>query len=221
MPRRHVFVALVTLSVCPAGGAWAQQQMASDCEICDGANSGEAIEGQKPNLLKRAWLSVCRDFKRNNNWPDPFVTADRVNTRIPFDLSTANGWRIQNTLSAHHFEDNSPQLTEAGRLKVAAIINETPLAYRAVFVLRDVDPEITAGRVASIQEAVAKVLGDRPPVPVFETYDKPRGTPAYYVDEVTRRYQATIPDPRLPDDDSSSGSSSPGAGYGSGSGTGR
>ena len=117
---------------------------------------------------------------------------------------TANGWRIQNTLSDHHFEDDSAQLTEAGRLKVAAIINETPLAYRAVFILRDADPDITAGRIASVQEAVSVVLGDRPPVPIFETYDKPRGTPAFYVDEVTRRYQATIPDPRLPTDDSCS-----------------
>jgi len=217
MPRRHLFVALVTLSVFPGSATWAQQQRASDCEACDGAQP----DAQKPGLLKRAWVSVCRDFKRNNNWPDPFVAADRVNTRLPFDLSTANGWRIQNTLSAHHFDDNSTQLTEAGRLKVAAIINETPLAYRAVFVLRDNDPEITAGRVVSIQEAVARVLGDRPPVPVFETYDKPRGTPAYYVDEVTRRYQATIPDPRLPDDDSGSSMSAPGSGYGSGSGSGK
>ena len=130
-------------------------------------------------------------------------------------MMVANGWRVQNTLSPHHFENDSAELTEAGRLKVAGIINETPLAYRAIFVVRDPDPEITSGRIVSIQEAVAKVLGDRPPVPVFETFDKPRGTPAYYVDEVTRRYQATIPDPRLPDDSNDSMSAygaSPGSG---------
>jgi hypothetical protein len=170
----------------------------------------------EPNFFKRAWYSVCRDFKRNNTWPDPFVAADRANTRVHFELATANGWRVQNTLGDHHFVDNGTELTEAGRLKIAAIINQTPLCYRAVFVLRDIDPERTAGRVVAVQEAVATVVGDRPPVPIFETYDKPRGTPAYYVDEVTRRYQATIPDPRLPEDDSSSSMSS-----GSGSGNGQ
>ncbi|HEY4307941.1 MAG TPA: hypothetical protein VGN12_00690 [Pirellulales bacterium] len=170
------------------------------------------------NFFKRAWYSVCRDFKRNNNWPDPFVAADRANTRVHFDLDTANGWRVQNTLGEQYFVDEGTQLTEAGRLKVAAIINQTPLCYRAIFVLRDPTPETTAGRVVSIQEAAVAVLGDRPPVPIFETYDKPRGAPAYYVDEVTRRYQATIPDPRLPEDDGSSSLSGGGGGSGSGNG---
>jgi hypothetical protein len=183
-----------------------------DCDVV-----AEDSAKPEPNFFKRAWYSVCRDFKRNNNWPDPFVTADRANTRIHFDLATANGWRVQNTLGDHHFVDNGTELTEAGRLKIAAIINQTPLCYRAVFVLRDQDAERTAGRVVAVQEAVAVVLGDRPPVPIFETYDKPRGTPAYYVDEVTRRYQATIPDPRLPEDDSGSSMSS---GYSGGSGSG-
>ncbi len=175
------------------------QAPAAPCE--DGTCDDSASNGRKePNIFKRAWYSVCRDFKRNNNWPDPFVTTDRANTRIHFDLDTANGYRVQNTLSEHHFVDDSTELTQAGRLKVAAIINYTPVCYRAIFVLRDENPEKTAGRVASIQEAVAQINGDRPPVPIFETYDKPRGTSANYVDEVTRRYQATIPDPRLPEE---------------------
>ena len=187
------------------------QQMASDAVAEDGPTTPE------PNLFKRCWYSVCRDFKRNNNWPDPFVTTDRANTRIHYDVATANGWRIQNTLEDHHFVDDGTELTSAGKLKVAAIINQTPVNYRAIFVLRDENPEKTAGRIVSIHESVAVVLGDRPPVPIFETYDKPRGTPAYYVDEVTRRYQATIPDPRLPDDSDSSSMSS---GYSGGSGSG-
>jgi len=207
MTRRQLSAVLVALTVLPVSVAQAQHE-ASECQSCQDA----PVDGKKPNVLKRAWISVCRDFKRNNNWPDPFVTSDRVAARVPFDSCVANGWRIQNTLSAHHFVENSGELTESGQLKVAAIINESPLAYRAIFVLRDVEAEVTADRVASIQVAVSKVLGDRPPVPVFETYDKPRGTPAYYVDEVTRRYQATIPDPRLPQED---GGSSVGAAYSS------
>ena len=81
---------------------------------------------------------------------------------------------MQNTLGDHHFVDDGTELTAAGKLKVAAIINQTPLSYRAIFVLRDENAETTAGRIVSIQEAVAVVLGDRPPVPIFETYDKPR-----------------------------------------------
>ena len=140
--------------------------------------------------------------------PGPIRLSPWTALRLaPFDICTANGWRIQNTLSDHHFND-AGDLTEAGELKVAAIINDTPLPYRAIFVLRGEDPGITATRVVSIQEGVARILGDRPPVPIFETYEKPRGTPAYYVDEVTRRYQDTIPDPRLPEEQDAGVSSS-------------
>jgi hypothetical protein len=210
MTRRSLFAPLVALALLPNVFAHAQDPNVATDEACDDTVSGEP----KPNIFKRAWMSVCRDFKRNNNWPDPFVTADRLTTRIPFDVCTANGWRIQNTLSDHHFEDDSTKLTEAGRLKVSAIINESPVAYRAIFILRDVDPSITAGRIGSVQEAVSVVLGDRPPVPIFETYEKPRGTSAMYVDEVTRRYQATIPDPRIPTDESSTSTGSGSSGSG-------
>jgi len=216
MTRCHFFVACLTAVALSAPCAKAQDALASDAP-CNG-NCDEAPTTRKPNRLKRVWSSICRDFKRNNSWPDPFVTADRAATRLPFDLCTANGWRIQNTLSDHHFADAGGQLTPAGRLRVAAIINESPLPYRAIFILRSSEPAVTAERVVAVQETVAGVLGDRPPVPIFETYENPRGASAYYIDEVTRRYQATIPDPRLPEGDDMSGGSSSGSSGSSGSG---
>ena len=152
----------------------------------------------KPNVMKRAWMSVCRDFRRSNAWPDPFVGADREATRLPFDAQIANGWRLQNTVGEQYFEADSADLTEAGRLKIARIINETPTAYRAIFVLRGEDPVMNADRVASVQQVAARTLGERPSVPIFETYEKPRGAPANYIDAVNEKYEATIPDPRVP-----------------------
>jgi hypothetical protein len=210
MRQCQLYTCLVAFSaLAPAALAQgtAAPRSAPDATCTDCNTNPDGTPTQKPSLAKRAWLSICRDFRRNNAWPDPYVAADRVNTRVPFDICTANGWRIQNTLSDHHFTDTG-DLTEAGELRVAAIINETPLPYRAIFVLRADDPGITAERVVSIQEGVAKILGDRPPVPIYETYEKPRGTPAYYVDEVTRRFQATIPDPRLPEEQDAGVSSS-------------
>lgn len=218
MLRRSVSALLLSMVVLPSAAAIAQDDVVSDEQSAAYGNEGTPPT-RKPGFLKRTWSSWCRDFKRSNAWPDPFVAADRVSVRLPFDVCVANGWRFQNTLTEAHFVDNHSQLTEAGALKVAAIINDSPLPYRAIFVLRDSDPEVTAGRIVSIQEAVAKILGDRAPVPIYETYDKPRGAAANYIDEVTRRYQATMPDPRLPgdDDDSGSGYSTGTSGSGTGS----
>ncbi len=164
--------------------------------------------GDQP--VRRAWNNFCRDFRRNNCWPDPFVVPDRVAVRAPFAVMVAQGWRIQNTLGEHHFEGDTAKLTEAGELKVRAILAQSPPEFRTVFVLRADDPKLTAERIDSTQQFVAKLSQDGAAPQVLETTEKPRGTPAYYIDEVTRRYQSTTPNPRLPEDGDSSDSSTAG-----------
>jgi hypothetical protein len=83
-----------------------------------------ASAGDQP--LKRAWNNFCRDFHRNNCWPDPFVVPDRVAVRAPINVMVAQGWKIQNTLGDHHFEGDTAKLTEAGELKVRAVIAQSP-----------------------------------------------------------------------------------------------
>jgi len=164
-----------------------------------------ASAGDQP--VRRAWDAFCRDFHRNNCWPDPFVVADRAAVRLPINVNVAQGWKIQNTLGDHHFEGETAKLTEAGELKVRAVIAQSPTAYRTIFVLRTDDPKLTNERIENTQQFADKLVQDGAAPQVVETTEKPRGTPAYYVDEVTRRYQSTTPDPRLPTDDSESSSS--------------
>ena len=68
--------------------------------------------------LEYMWYSVCRDFKRNNCWPEAFTPADRLATRAPFVLMVNNGWRRQNMLAEHHFEEGTATLNESGELKI-------------------------------------------------------------------------------------------------------
>jgi hypothetical protein len=192
MMRRNFAAAILVAAAIPLSAACADPYATAPC------NDAPPVVEKKPNVFKRTWMHVCRDFRRSNAWPDPFVTVDRASVRQPFDAEVANGWRLQNTLGEQYFEDDSPNLTEAGRLKIGRIINETPVAYRAIFVLRGEDPQLNADRVAMVQQSTARILGERPAVPIFETYEKPRGAPANYIDAVNEKYQATIPDPRVP-----------------------
>jgi hypothetical protein len=167
-----------------------------------------ASAGDQP--VRRAWNNFCRDFHRNNCWPDPFIAPDRAAVRAPINVMVAQGWKVQNTLGDHHFEGDTAKLTEAGELKVRAILAQSPADFRTIFVLRADDPKLTADRIESTQHLATKLVQDGVPPQVVETTEKPRGTPAYYIDEVTRRYQSTTPDPRLPTDNDSSDSSSAG-----------
>lgn len=160
------------------------------------------------------WNGVCVDFHRNNAWPEPFQSADRAVTRLPFCIQADNGWKMQNTIGTYLFDDNN-QLNTAGDLLVKWIVTQAPIHRRAVFVLKGDSAEATAARVASVNAAVTKYAGGAMP-PVMVTDTEPSGWSGSYVDAIGQRLQDTIPPPRLP----SGGSGGGGGGGGSGGGGG-
>jgi hypothetical protein len=144
------------------------------------------------------WHSFSQDFHRNNLWPEPFIWPDRAAVCAPFAVMVHNGWRLQNTLGAHHFREGTSELTEAGKLKVLWIVTEAPASYRSIYVERAGTPQLTGGRIAAVQAAAAGLAMEGVSPPVFETGIPARGWPADQIDAITRRSMDTMPDPRLP-----------------------
>jgi hypothetical protein len=146
----------------------------------------------------RFWHNVGRDFKRNNSWPEPFIGPDRQAVLTHLNMATDQGWRVYNTLNEYHFDIDSNQLNEAGRLKIRGILTENPPEYRTVFVLRGDTPETTQARIDAAQQAASKLAygGELPEV--LETATRPRMASAETVDQIGRKYHASTPEPRLP-----------------------
>lgn len=151
--------------------------------------------------------TVARDTKRRNCWPKPFVCPDRFSARAPFAVMINNGWRFQNMLGDHHFVPESGELTEAGRLKVHWILTQAPQQHRTIYVYRGTTPELTASRIAGVHEFGVQLVPDGV-APVVLTSDvPPRGWAASQVDFVGRRFEASAPDPRLPQSEGTGGGS--------------
>jgi hypothetical protein len=111
----------------------------------------------------------------------------------------ANGWRVQNTLSDHHFDLQQNTLNEAGRQKIRAILTEAPMDRRAIFVLRGETPEKTATRIDAAQQFAAQLLPEGGLPEVSEVSIPPRGWSADYIDDIGRKFRASTPSPRLPE----------------------
>lgn len=144
------------------------------------------------------WDRFLLDYERMNCWPEPFQSADKAATRSYFTLMKEKGWRLENTMSDHHFDSDTQELNRAGELKIKTIVREMPANRRVLFVLRHEDGEKTMIRLDSVQRAAARFAPQGALPPVMFTDVAPRGWPADYVEAFGRRYQATIPDPRLP-----------------------
>ncbi len=180
-----VGLALVAGAALADGGATA----------CNGPECGG--HGGARGGFNEFWHRCGVDWHRNNSWPEPFVTADKLAVRTPYCIQTDNGWKMQNTIGTFLFESESQRVNQAGDLLVKWIVTQAPHHRRAVFVLRGDTAEATNARVQSVQVAVNKYSGGCA-IPVLLTDTEPAGWSAAYIDTITQQFNATIPAPRLP-----------------------
>jgi len=191
---------------------------------CPGCVGGGDVSGQLPSQaatggFNQFWHRCHVDFFRNNSWPEPFLTADKMAVRNVYCIQTDNGWKMQNTIGTFLFDRETQQVNEAGDLMVKWILTQAPVHRRVVFVMKADTAEATNARVQSVQNAVAKYSGSCV-CPVLLTTTEPAGWPASYIDAITQQYSATIPNPRLPARQGGSGGQSGGSGSGGGGGGG-
>jgi hypothetical protein len=145
------------------------------------------------------WWAKCKyEFHMNSIWPDPYILPERAVTRAPFDIMVAKGWQEQNTLTEDHFVPGEATLSETGRIKVADVLINSPPQYRTVFIEKSWTGNLTAERMAAVQEYVAEAMPELSPVAVAETMRKRPGISAEYTNQVLEQWQSTQPAPRLP-----------------------
>jgi hypothetical protein len=147
-----------------------------------------------------AWGDFKEDHCRNKNWPWPYICPDRTYARAPFHVMTQNGWRRQNIMGSHHFDDQTSKLTTAGQLKVQWIMTQAPEQFRKVYIERSIDPTVTDRRMRLVQEyAVVLSQSELGTVPgVYATNLMEEGRPATTVDAINVRFQESMPAPVLP-----------------------
>lgn len=167
--------------------------------------TGQAPAGEH---IKKFFTNFSRDFKRNNLWPQPWVGPDRDSVYAPFQVMVSKGWERQNLLHTNHFEPDTGELTEAGRMKVDQILDITPTEHRAVYVPRGASPELTAKRIEQVQDYVATRATDEHPVQVVESRLRPNDYSAEYVDQIGRAFRESTPEPRIPAGQESTGGAS-------------
>jgi uncharacterized membrane protein YgcG len=165
------------------------------------------------------WERVHVDFYRNNTWPEPFQTADRLAAREPWCIQADNGWKMQNTIGTFLYDRETQRLNQAGELLVRWIVTQAPHHRRVVFVLKADTADATKTRVESVQQAVAKYASGHV-CPVVLTDCEPNGWSAQYIDSITQQFNNTIPAPRLPSAGGGASGISNGGGSGSGGGGG-
>ena len=145
------------------------------------------------------WYGVKRDHHRNMAWPEPYVSLDRQAVAAPFEAMVQAGWRARTTLGTHDFDPETQSLSKGGQRRLQSILAQVPEPYRTVYVANGRESSVTARRMESVQQALAKELGGQPMPPVIATTREPRAWAAEEVNTIERRLQSSVPSPRLPE----------------------
>lgn len=137
--------------------------------------------------------------EENNRWPEQFVEADRANTMAPFNVMIQNGWRRQNLLGSHHFNEDCTKLSQSGKLRVQWIVTQAPPQHRQLFVERSLNEDLMANRIATANEFAAEVAADGYPAQAQQTHILSDGRPAVTVDFVNTQFRENMMIPALPE----------------------
>ncbi len=137
-------------------------------------------------------------YHANRMWPEPYVLPDRMAAKSPFAVMEARGWQRYNLLGEHHFEEGQNRLTPAGMLRVKSIMANSPPQFKALYVERATDPGVTSSRIDAVQQGLVSLNldGSLPSVQAVDMVVE--GWSSEYVDAVGRKFNASIPSPRLP-----------------------
>ncbi len=160
------------------------------CNSCNACGQGAAVHAVV-EMLKTG-------YHRNMCWPKPFIYPDRQRAMAPFAVMTNNGWRRQNLLGKHHFRPDGSSLNVAGQLKVQWVLTQAPVHRRSIYVVRDMDSEISLNRLATVRKYAAQLLPADVEADVRDTHLIAEGRPAALVDAINVRFAESMPPPVLP-----------------------
>lgn len=136
--------------------------------------------------------------QENNRWPEQFVEQDRINATAPFDIMIRNGWRRQNLLGSHHFNEDCTALSRAGELRVQWILTQAPPEHRQIFIERALQADVTQQRIDTANQFAATVVTDGVVPQAQDTHIQSDGRPATVVDFVNTQYRQNMRIPSLP-----------------------
>ncbi len=160
------------------------------------------------------WNGVHSGYEANNNWPSPYVEADRVAVMAPFHMMVSKGWERQNLIGDNYFDEGTSKLNQAGVMKIRSILSQSQPEHRTIFVERDLADDVTKARLDLVERAAA-AMQSRGPLPEVLVSDlTTEGRSAELVAAEHKAYVGSVPTPRLA---KAGGGASGGSGGGSGS----
>jgi hypothetical protein len=192
------------MSWCVADG------FAQDCYSCGGSQFGYPVaRGHGGRIAAHhharqerwdAWkVEAAKVEARNDAWPKPFACHDRMAYFAVWDPMISQGYANHCILGADHFQSENNHLNQAGKMKVASIMQNLPADRRQLWIVRDQNSSISQGRLDSVNEVVQTFYGQSAPNTLIAFTDRqPATISGIQADTISKRQLEGLPAPIIP-----------------------
>jgi hypothetical protein len=137
------------------------------------------------------------DYHRNNCWPHPFREMAASSVMAPLGAMVDAGWRAQNTFGDELFRESDAELTNAGRSRLLWLATQSPVDRRVVYVFRGATDEITAARIASVNQELAQMPQGMGQLEVLVTDHQPPTGSGQMMTMINKARLSQLPPPVL------------------------
>jgi hypothetical protein len=138
----------------------------------------------------------CHRYHTAKYWPDPYRWQNRGAVRAYIESQRSSGWMTATTLYEQHFDPDTQELNQAGKVHLRWILIHVPPERRTTWVQAGESADVSRARLASVQTAAANVFGNDRPTIMLRVCE-PYGASAQEVDLVRRAYLSSWPVPRI------------------------
>lgn len=139
----------------------------------------------------------CHEYYASHYWPYPYICEDRRYVNSLSQSQINNGWMTETTLYSYHFNEETNELTDAGRLHLQWILQDAPPEHRMVWVQTAPSKDVAAIQLASVRAAAVEMVGEENLPGISHRVTTPTGRPALEVDAIRRLEIQSIPEPRI------------------------
>ncbi|MGE3314397.1 MAG: hypothetical protein AB7O26_04715 [Planctomycetaceae bacterium] len=139
----------------------------------------------------------CHEYHAAHYWPYPYICEDRSYVRNLSQAQINNGWITETTLYSYHFNEETHELTDSGRLHLRWILENVPPEHRMVWVQTAPNKDVAAVQLLNVRSAAVEIAGEENLPGISHRVTTPTGRPALEVDAIRRLEIQSIPEPRI------------------------
>ena len=144
-------------------------------------------------------------FHAAHYWPYPYYIWSRNRVMDTISAHEQNGWQDATTIYEYHFDPDTNELNDSGKLHLRWVLLNAPSKYRTLFIQTSGEEGVNEMRTVGVKQYASRLMAGQEIPPVVYRNVISVGRPAGEIDYIRNAELGSMPQPRISVNTMSSG----------------